>query len=335
MMVSPDMVSPEVFVEEKEGKSLQELIAVRDELIDFIRDFEKNCIDFEYNEIIGKGDVLYAPSADVQYQMYLEYLSAISLLICEKFNFEFEQDDFDLDDDEEIDAIVEKMIEVLHECEPGTRTTTARLYCKLFENNGDDVPFETMNEIDSRLKMEARDRGLLLDSSDFNNADIGLPFNIRFTVYKQNNANTNLDCLKLITFKIGGFHAANESLFIKIGQEKEAKVDYYKYHFFENKDRTFEISEELLTELSCVIKNVDVCSWSNYYYNSCLDSFEWNMAICDSNYNCILTEGSNGVPKGFDKVFVVLKKIGLDWEETFEPDWIAQGGISDYLRDFF
>ena len=327
-MVSPDMMSPEIFVEEQEGKSLQELIAARDELIDFIRDFEKNCIDFEYNELIYNGDEWYAPSADVQYQMYLEYLSGISLLICEKFNSEFEQDDFDLDDDEEIDAIVEKMIEGLLECEPGTRTTTARLYCKLFENNGDDVPFETMIEIDSRLKMEARSRGLLLDSSDFNNADIGLPFNIRFTVYKQNNANTNLDCLKLVTFKIGSFLAVNESLFIKIDQEKEAKVDYYKYHFSGNKDRTFEISEELLTELSGVMKNVDVCSWSNYYYNSCLDGFTWNMAICDSNYNCILAGGSNGVPKGFDKVFAVLKKIGLEREETFEPDWVAQGGIS-------
>ena len=92
----------------------------------------------------------------MQYQMYLEYLANTSLLICEKFNSEFEQDGFNSDDDEEIDAIVEKMIEALLECEPGTRTTTARLYYKLFKNYGDEVPFETMIEIDSRLKMEAR-----------------------------------------------------------------------------------------------------------------------------------------------------------------------------------
>ena len=107
--------------------------------------------------------------------MYLEYLANMSLLICEKFNSEFEQDGFNSDDDEEIDAIVEKMIEALLECEPGTRTTTARLYYKLFKNNDDGTQFEDMFEVDLRLKLRAKRHGLLLDSSDYNNADIGLP----------------------------------------------------------------------------------------------------------------------------------------------------------------
>ena len=49
------------------------------------------------------------------------------------------------------------------------------------------------------------------------------------------------------------------------------------------------------------------------------------LGICDSNYNCILTEGSNGVPKEFDKVFAVLKKIGLESKGPLEPGRVTSG----------
>ena len=261
----------------------------------------------------------------MQYQMYLEYLANTSLLICKKFNSEFEQDGFNSDDDEEIDAIVEKMIEALLECEPGTRTTTARLYYKLFKNNDDGTQFEDMFEVDLRLKLRAKRHGLLLDSSDYNNMIICLPFNVPFTVYKQDNANTNLDCLELVTFEIYGCFTINEKLHIKINQEGKASVNYFKDTFDENETHTFSIKGKLITKLSDAMKDADVCGWNNYYYNLCCDGFTWEMAICDSNYNCILAEGSNGVPKGFDKVFAVLKKIGLESKGPFEPGHVTSG----------
>lgn len=88
------MISPETYAEELKADSLQNLIKERDELLDYIQNFEKNCIDFQKRELIFSGDGWHiAPSPDVLYQVYLEYLAKVSIAISNKFNQEFESND--------------------------------------------------------------------------------------------------------------------------------------------------------------------------------------------------------------------------------------------------
>lgn len=67
------MVSPDYFVEQYKDRSYEELLPVRDELIDEIRELEK------------RNDVWGYPN-NTKYQEDLEYLGKLCELVAEKFN---------------------------------------------------------------------------------------------------------------------------------------------------------------------------------------------------------------------------------------------------------
>ncbi len=69
------MLSPNAFVDEYRDMPYEELLPIRDELIEEIRDFEKH----------GGGDTGICPSPDVIYQVNLEYLAKLCELIAEKY----------------------------------------------------------------------------------------------------------------------------------------------------------------------------------------------------------------------------------------------------------
>lgn len=87
------MISPETYAEELKTDSLQNLIKERDELLEFIQNFEKNCIDFQNRKLIFSEDGMgIDPSPHALYRVYLEYLAKVSIAISNKFNQEFESD---------------------------------------------------------------------------------------------------------------------------------------------------------------------------------------------------------------------------------------------------
>ena len=69
------MISPEAFVDEYRDMPYEELLPVRDELIEDIKDFE----------VHGGGDTGMHPSPDVIYQVNLEYLGKLCALIADKY----------------------------------------------------------------------------------------------------------------------------------------------------------------------------------------------------------------------------------------------------------
>ena len=72
------MISPETFIEHIcNGKSYKELLKMRDELLEDIYAFE--------NGDIAPSDRMICPSPEVIYQMDLEYLSALCMLIEETY----------------------------------------------------------------------------------------------------------------------------------------------------------------------------------------------------------------------------------------------------------
>ena len=75
------MISPDMFVELHKDKKYKELLPVRDELINSIREFETKTYDPEMDTI--------CPSPEVIYQCNLEYLGKLCDLIAEKYNKEY------------------------------------------------------------------------------------------------------------------------------------------------------------------------------------------------------------------------------------------------------
>lgn len=75
------MLAPEVFVNEHKNDSFEELIELRDEFIEEIKDLEAVVYD---DEAMDKSS--FCPSPRVRYQMSLEYLSKTCELLNKKFN---------------------------------------------------------------------------------------------------------------------------------------------------------------------------------------------------------------------------------------------------------
>lgn len=87
------MISPEWFAEDNKGKSYEELIAVRNELMEEITAFEERKIPQEEYAI--------CPSPDTRYWCNLKYMIEICKLIDKAYNDE--SDEGDEEDDDETD----------------------------------------------------------------------------------------------------------------------------------------------------------------------------------------------------------------------------------------
>ena len=80
------MISPGAFVEEYRDEPIEETIKRRDELIDNIKNLEK----IVFSKDRSSDEWNFHPGPEVRYQVNLEYLSQICILLSEKYNAEYE-----------------------------------------------------------------------------------------------------------------------------------------------------------------------------------------------------------------------------------------------------
>lgn len=76
------MISPELFKEQNKDKTLKELVIVRNQLLDSIKDYENRKILNKSNELTS--DDLVKPSLETRYNFNNQYLKEITNLINEK-----------------------------------------------------------------------------------------------------------------------------------------------------------------------------------------------------------------------------------------------------------
>ncbi len=79
------MISPGVYIDGFKDADYNTLIKERDELINFIVDFEKK----EKAGDRSGSEWMMMPSPDVQYQMNLEYLAELCKLMHQKYNEDY------------------------------------------------------------------------------------------------------------------------------------------------------------------------------------------------------------------------------------------------------
>ena len=81
------MISPDMYMKSHENDSFEQLIEERDSLVEYVKELEE--IVFAGDKSDPAWNIL--PGPDVQYQMQLEYLSKICMLMCEKFRDEMDR----------------------------------------------------------------------------------------------------------------------------------------------------------------------------------------------------------------------------------------------------
>ena len=79
--------------------------------------------------------------------------------------------------------IVKKAVEYLHTLENGARITTFQLLEHIGQN---DLTTGDLLALDSAIKKAARDSGLIMRDFGDGDMDVGLPFDIPFTVKRKN-----------------------------------------------------------------------------------------------------------------------------------------------------
>jgi len=80
------MPDPQSYVESIKDYPYRDLIKEKDELVRDIRKLERQLFNNQDKEQI---EIRY-PSPDVEYQVYLEYLSALTAYMSKRYNEEFE-----------------------------------------------------------------------------------------------------------------------------------------------------------------------------------------------------------------------------------------------------
>ena len=82
------MISPEAFIEEHRDESYEELLKLRNEMFNDMRDYEMKARN-------GGVEVLMYPTPETMYRMDLEYFAKLCELIVEKYDQEHEWDEDD------------------------------------------------------------------------------------------------------------------------------------------------------------------------------------------------------------------------------------------------
>ncbi len=169
------MISPKAFIElECKGKTYKELLKIRDELL-------KSILDFENDKISpGKWNIL--PGPETIYQSDLECLGELCMLISETYNKERNSEG--KNEDKDIEAIVEELLNRLNSAPDGYKTTT---YGLLKESGFDADSFSEvmLTVIHSALFEEADRNGIILDMSSHFGKLEGLPYVLDYIVRKK------------------------------------------------------------------------------------------------------------------------------------------------------
>ena len=157
--ITMSMISPELYIErECKGKSYRELVKIRDEILESVKDYEKGNVSPEAWNIY--------PSPGTHYQFDLQCLTEVNKLVAEAYSSEvvWGGDDAGMGNGEKEYSIVSLLLETLKAQKNGYKTSTFRL---LEEAGYDAEKFSDSDliGINSLLFEEAPKDGLELDMS--------------------------------------------------------------------------------------------------------------------------------------------------------------------------
>lgn len=83
--------------------------------------------------------------------------------------------------------IIKKMVEFLENANDGDEYSTSEILNEILHSvdNNPDIFDDDLFDMDIELRKEARKHKIKLDSSKYNDMDVGLPYNIPYVIHKK------------------------------------------------------------------------------------------------------------------------------------------------------
>lgn len=159
-------------------------------------------------------------------------------------------------------------------------------------------------DIVDALDRHAKDHGLYLDSSAYENKVIGLPINIPFRVCKvevgQEEPRT------LMAFHLSSGFIKSPSFTLK----RYADCIEAEYHLADpmSERKIVEADEHKLKQLQDCLDSIEVNSWSEEYSAPVLDGWNWSLFINTDDLS-VKSHGYNAAPAGFDAFIECLSGV--------------------------
>lgn len=173
-------------------------------------------------------------------------------------------------------------------------------------------------DIVDELHRKAKDHGLYLGSSAYDNAEIGRFINIPFRVCRIEKGSDGPDTL--MSFGITGPRWCESVSFTlkRYADHIEAICNPFKLGM--SAQTVIEPSSEQLKLLKERLRAIDVVHWDESYWATVLDGWSWSLSV---NLDGIAVEssGSNACPEGFDSLVSCITEIfGI---ADFEMMWVS------------
>lgn len=202
-----------------------------------------------------------------------------------------------------IEDTAEKILSGLQKFPSDEETTIGRAmqpYLKYIDKNGDEHTraLSTNDEFDivAALHRKAKNFGLYLDSSAYEDMAIGLPTNIPFIVRRVPVGSEGPKTL--FSFTCGGFFDGYSHIIIKAFSDS---IVADRFTGLGNPERvSFPVTEEQITKLDDLLSHIGAKDWSSYWA-PVLDGTQWSMSFRDET-GLHESDGSNAFPEGFDEL---------------------------------
>lgn len=162
------------------------------------------------------------------------------------------------------------------------------------------VRFNLDFDIPDALNRYAKDFGLYLDTSAYDDMVVGLPINIPFRVRHVPVGSSGPETI--FSFSYGGWPRGETMLsLLRFLDGIDGRIEARS----QEDCRSFEVTDRQVQELKDLLVTLDAFHWGADYDDPSLDGVQWSLAFSDGDIH-VKSEGSNAFPEGFDKLLDFL-----------------------------
>lgn len=210
-----------------------------------------------------------------------------------------------------MEEAVSKILEIVRELEPGTRTSTAALA----HEAGVDIDEVDAFDLHFELKDACLVESILLDDMGSFGAVEGLPYCIDFVVRPIINpydGSVSLDGLVGLYYSEGGFHQGRREMVLL----KDDTGRFFRSASLSVAGQSLLSPRTMLSRryeavLSRALELCAVHAWEREYVDyEVLDGEQWELCLALADGAAIVSDGRNSYPEGYEALRCALSKVG-------------------------
>lgn len=222
--------------------------------------------------------------------------------------------------EQEVYDLARRMVLRVLDMKPGDRTTVAMLVHEIEPSLPEEKPGNTMLEdflfdvTEALFDLSLDEGDLLLDISEHDGKEEGLPFDLDFIV-RRRISGKNLDVDALLE-KLEWFYFTIRESFLRHSEVTFRKDYEGAWRQVDDQENSFwlecpEVSDQDIEALKQLTKDTGILTWEVDYWEPFLDGIQWELQLRFNDGTYFESSGSNGYPTGFDELVKGLAELGL------------------------